>query len=171
MHNHIRFFSHWSMKLPFFAQILSNLLQVSLSHVEKVKGYTEIFFITEPMEELSSVRFMMQKPTKGKKRKNNALPIVLFIALGLIGMGVLVYQGVRGLTGNPIIKSQDDVPRLSVEEAYQAVRQGQAVLVDTRSVEQFAELHALGAINLPIGSLESTLASLDPEVWYITYCT
>ena len=113
----------------------------------------------------------MQKPTKRTKRKNIPLPIMLILAFALIGVGVLVYQGARALSGNPIIKSQDDVPRLSVQEAYQAVRNGEAVLVDTRSAEQYEAQHAIGAINLPMDILENQLASLDPDQWYITYCT
>jgi len=113
----------------------------------------------------------MQKPAKKVKQKNIPLPVILLVAAVLVGLGVLVYQGVRELSGNPIIKSQDDVPRLSVQEAYQAVRDGKAVLVDTRSAEQFAAQHASGAINLPLDSLETNLAALDPDQWYITYCT
>ncbi len=113
----------------------------------------------------------MQKPYKKVKRKNTSLPVILVLAAVLVGLGILVYQGVRALSGNPIIKSQDDVPRISVEEAYQAVRDGEALLVDTRSAEQYAAQHAVGAINLPVDNLESQLASLDPDQWYITYCT
>ena len=41
------------------------------------------------------------------------------------------------------------------------------VLVDTHSAEQ----HAARAFNLPVYNLESLLAALDPDQWYITYCT
>jgi len=113
----------------------------------------------------------MQKPAKKGKRNNLPLPVILLVAAAFIGLGVLVYQGVRALSGSPILKSQDDVPRLSVQEAYKAVRNGEAVLVDTRSAEQYAAQHAAGAINLPMDSLEAQLAMLDPDQWYITYCT
>jgi len=113
----------------------------------------------------------MQKPSRKIKTKSSTLPVVLILALALVGVGILVYQGARAQIGNPIIKSQDDVPRLSVQEAYQAVRNGEAILVDTRSAEQYTAQHAAGAINLPIDSLETNLAALDPDQWYITYCT
>ena len=113
----------------------------------------------------------MRIQNKKLKRKNSALPVVLFLFAALISLGVLVYRGARALGGNPIVKSQDDVPRLTVQEAYQAVRDGKAILVDTRSAEQYAAQHAAGAISLPVSNLEANLPALDPKQWYITYCT
>ncbi len=113
----------------------------------------------------------MQKPSKKVKRKNISLPVILVLAAALVGLGILVYQGVRALGGNPIIKSQDDAPRISVQDAYQAVRNGEAVLVDTRSAEQYAAQHAARAFNLPVYNLESLLAALDPDLHYLLYLT
>jgi len=69
------------------------------------------------------------------------------------------------------IASQDDVPRLTAKEAYEAQQNGQAVIMDTRSVVQYETDHIAGSISLPLDQLESRMVELDPDIWYITYCT
>lgn len=114
---------------------------------------------------------MKKKQTKGIKHNQSLVPLYLILAVVVIGIGALVYNAVRTNRGNPIINTQDDVPRVSVGEAYQAVMAGEAVLVDTRSVEQFETQHAAGAISLPVSEVEARLGELDADIWYITYCT
>jgi hypothetical protein len=138
----------------------------------KCRASVYVSFLFKPeYVKIPPVRGKMRIPNKQLNRKNSALPVVLFLFAALIGLGVLVYRGARALGGNPIVKSQDDVPRLTVQEAYQAVRDGKAILVDTRSAEQYAAQHAAGAISLPVSNLEANLPALDPKQWYITYCT
>lgn len=105
------------------------------------------------------------------RNKQTEVVLLSLAALLLIGLGWLVYSGIRAQRGNPIILTQDDVPRISGKEAYQAVKKGEAVLLDTRTAVQFEAQHAAGAVNFPLGELEARLSELDPEQWYITYCT
>ena len=109
------------------------------------------------------------------KRKNKALiPVIVFVAvLGLsIGALILAQNLRKAEIENPgKYATQDDIPRLTAEEAYQAVMDGEAVLVDTRSESQFEAQHAAGAINVPIDQIDARLVELDPNTWYITYCT
>jgi hypothetical protein len=109
------------------------------------------------------------------KRKNNALlPIILFALVLLLSIGglLLAQQMRQARIENPgLIRSQNEVPRVTPQEAYQAVQNGEAVLLDTRGPSQFAALHATGAFNIPINEVEARLRDLDPDVWYITYCT
>jgi len=58
-----------------------------------------------------------------------------------------------------------------VNEANQAVLDGEAVIVDTRSESQYQASHIAGAISVPIDQVEDRLDELDPDQWYITYCT
>ena len=67
--------------------------------------------------------------------------------------------------------SQDDIPRVTVDEAYEAFTSGEAILVDTRTVTQFQAGHAEGAINIPLDQIDTALTDLNPDAWYITYCT
>lgn len=110
-----------------------------------------------------------------KRRKSkNLLPIILFAAVIVLSIGGLILAQVlrRASIENPSdYATQDDIPRLTVDEAYQAFTSGEAVLVDTRTVTQFEAGHAEGAINIPLDQIDSALAEMDPEAWYITYCT
>jgi 3-mercaptopyruvate sulfurtransferase SseA len=109
---------------------------------------------------------------KTKVRSTQA-PIILILIIGLaaIGIGILIYDAIASKNAAPAITSQDDVPRVAVEDAYQAVSRGEAVLVDTRSLEAYQQGHAAGAISLPVEEVEARLGELDPAQWYITYCT
>jgi phage shock protein E len=48
----------------------------------------------------------------------------------------------------------------------------ESIIIDVRSAEEFATGHLEGALNLNVedGTLQSTLASLDPSDSYIVYC-
>ena len=110
-----------------------------------------------------------------KKKKNQAL--IPFILLGVVIVlsigGLILADNLRqARIENPgEITNQDDIPRVTAEEAYQAVTNGEAVLMDTRSASVFQAGHAAGAINVPVDQVEARLGELDPDTWYITYCT
>ena len=111
------------------------------------------------------------RPKSKLRNKQTEIILLSIAALVVIGFGWLVYSGIRAQRGNPIILTQDDVPRISAEEAYQAVMKGEAVLLDTRTSAQYADQRAVGTLHIPLGELEARLPELDPELWYITYCT
>lgn len=104
-------------------------------------------------------------------KKNKLTPIWIILAVVVVVVGVFVYQGIRELSGNPILRSQDDVPRLTVAEVQQAMQNEGAILLDVRSPEQYAASHVRGALSVPLGEIESYLPELDKEAWYIIYCT
>lgn len=107
------------------------------------------------------------------KTASKRIPVVLLLisALVVIGIGILIINAIVTQNSPLVVRSQDDVPRVSVEEAYLAVVEGEAVLVDTRSLEAYQQGHAAGAISLPVDEVEPRLGELDPSRWYITYCT
>ena len=86
-------------------------------------------------------------------------------------VGFMIYRGIRKETGNPILLSASDVPRISAADAIVAVREEGAILVDTRTVSQYETSHAWGSISMPFTEIDSWLNTLDKEAWYITYCT
>jgi 3-mercaptopyruvate sulfurtransferase SseA len=69
--------------------------------------------------------------------------------------------------------SEAAVPRVSLDDAKAAVENGTAIIVDVRSAESFAISHIPGAINIPLGLIESNPSTLDLDKneWIITYCT
>ena len=104
-------------------------------------------------------------------KKQNLTPVWIILAVVVFVVGALVYQGVRELSGNPILSSQDDVPRMTVEEVRDAVENHGAVLLDVRTEGQFAASHITGAISTPVTDLDAYVSGLDKDAWYITYCT
>jgi len=109
------------------------------------------------------------------RKKNKALiPFVLLGAVIILSIaGLILADNLRqARVENPgEISNQDEIPRVTAEEAYQAVSEGEAVLVDTRSEAEYQSNHAAGAISIPVTEVESRLSELDPDTWYITYCT
>lgn len=113
--------------------------------------------------------------SRRRRSKNNALlPLILFVLVLILSIGGLILaQNLRqAQIANPgRVDSQDEIPRLTVPEAYDVAMRGEAVLLDTRGQSQFNALRASGAINIPITELEARIGELDPDTWYITYCT
>jgi hypothetical protein len=114
---------------------------------------------------------MAKRKLPANMNKKNLGPIWIILAIVVLVIGVFVYRGVREITGNPIYTSQDQVPRLTGEEAAQAVREQGAILLDTRTDGQFEVSHIDGAIKLPLAELDEVMKTLDKDAWYITYCT
>ena len=69
--------------------------------------------------------------------------------------------------------TEADVSRIEVREAKTAVDSGQAILVDVRSADSYAEGHAAGAVFIPLDNFENNIdkLSLEKSQWIITYCT
>ncbi len=111
---------------------------------------------------------------RSRKKNNTLLPVILFALVVVLSIGgMILAQNLRlARIANPgDIRSQDEVPRVTPAEALEAVRSGEAVLLDTRSETQFTAQRAAGAINIPVTEIETRLDELDPDTWYITYCT
>jgi 3-mercaptopyruvate sulfurtransferase SseA len=74
-------------------------------------------------------------------------------------------------SGLPLTEEQ--VPRVNVDEAKAAFDSGEAVIVDVRSADAYATSHAAGALSVPLGFFESEIENVDlpKEKWIITYCT
>jgi hypothetical protein len=110
------------------------------------------------------------------RNKKNAilLPVLLFTLVLALSIGGLIFSDNlrKARVENPgEYDNQDQIPRVTAKEAYQAVLNGEAILLDTRSITQFQTQHATGAISFPVSEAELRLGELDPEQWYITYCT
>ena len=64
-----------------------------------------------------------------------------------------------------------EVPRVTVGDAHAAHELKQAVFVDVRTAEQYAENHIPGAVSIPLSEFESRSNGLSKDQWIITYCT
>lgn len=62
-------------------------------------------------------------------------------------------------------------PRITLEESKTAFDAGEAIFLDVRSEQEFAQAHIPGALLIPISELPERMGELDPQATYITYCT
>lgn len=72
-----------------------------------------------------------------------------------------------GLTGSP---TDADVEEVDRDELLQRVRAGQAVVLDVRPTEEYAQGHIPGAISIPVDELPHRLAELPAGRTIVAYC-
>ena len=65
---------------------------------------------------------------------------------------------------------RDAMEPVSREQLIERFRKGQVTILDVRPSDEFAVGHLPGAINIPLGELETRLAELDPAVEVVAYC-
>jgi 3-mercaptopyruvate sulfurtransferase SseA len=114
----------------------------------------------------------------GLNRKS-IVPLVLVAFGGLLILGAAAWYGYT-FTHQPtpvpipteiVESSYPDVPRISVRDAKAAYDLGEAVFVDVRDAESYAQSHIKGAKSIPLQDLPNRINELDPSAWIITYCT
>lgn len=107
--------------------------------------------------------------------RRNLLP------LGVVVLGIILLLGAFLLLNENRLQDQaiatstelsvQDIPRVTPAEAKAAYDSGEAVFIDVRTVGSYQEHHIPGALSIPLGELSNRLGELDPETWYILYCT
>jgi len=65
---------------------------------------------------------------------------------------------------------KDQLEPVPATELLERARQGLVTVLDVRPPEEYAAGHVPGAINVPLGELESHLQRLDPEQEIVAYC-
>jgi 3-mercaptopyruvate sulfurtransferase SseA len=93
------------------------------------------------------------------------LLVVVLVVLAIQGVQAPLNTTTAGDIPNP------EVPRIAVNEAYQAAQSEGAVIVDVRSQAAYEISHIEGSISIPVEDLQSRMGELDPQDWIITYCT
>ena len=117
-----------------------------------------------------------------RKRKTPKFPVLLLVVGGfLIMLAALLslYQGKTSPIGSqsPLPEGRyeeetyPEIERVSLADAKAASDTGSAVFIDVRIAEAYIGGHIPGALNIPLGDLETRLNELDPNQWIITYCT
>jgi 3-mercaptopyruvate sulfurtransferase SseA len=118
--------------------------------------------------------------------KNRIILFIAFLMLATLACQTLVPQAdptvmplptqpqpAQQSQGNLPPLTEAQVPRITVSDAKAAVDSGQAILVDVRSAEAYADAHAAGAVSIPLLNFESNIGSISlaKDQWIITYCT
>ncbi len=114
-----------------------------------------------------------------KKRKPNKSPMPVYFAIGggllLIVAAILFANQNPPASPTPAISHEEEtypeILRVSLDDTKAALEAGTAVIVDVRSAEAYQGGHIAGAINIPLGELDTRLGELDKTQWIITYCT
>jgi len=98
--------------------------------------------------------------------------MISFMALGFILLlGATLWIMLAFLQRSEAPTETKDVQRISVQAAKAAFDQGQAIILDVRGQETYANQHIRGAENIPLDELQNRLDELNPSGWIITYCT
>lgn len=72
----------------------------------------------------------------------------------------------------PAAAPEDNIPRVSVEEAKAALAKGEAIVIDVRGTDAFKLSHIKGAIDFPISRLEQgDFKGLPKSKQVIAYCS
>ncbi len=123
-----------------------------------------------------------------RKRTSQLTPLILiFIGLVLIGgtlgwVGFSYYQA--GRDQPQVLQSEavdsanqaaripyPDIARVSVKDARAALEIGNALFIDVRGEQYYAQAHIPGALSIPEETIAERLDELNSAEWIITYCT
>jgi hypothetical protein len=131
-------------------------------------------------------------PNKGKRSPASlgviAIPIVVGLMVLFIVVGaILSIRNRPSASGSPAagvsIPSDTalplptrsipypEVPRIPLQEAWEKLQQGSAVLVDVRSQMSYQKTHAAGAFSVPADEIQAHLNELPRDKDWILYCT
>jgi 3-mercaptopyruvate sulfurtransferase SseA len=113
-----------------------------------------------------------------KTVQNSILMPILLIAGGVIVIfSILIWQMVgQSPTAVATQSSNANIPyanikRVSPAEAKTALDNKTAIFVDVRDLDIYNTSHISGAVNIPLGEIETRFRELDSKQWIITYCT
>ena len=67
-------------------------------------------------------------------------------------------------------RDRDAMEPVNSSELLKRIRDGSATALDVRPADEYRNGHLPGALNIPLGDLESRLAELDPEREIVAYC-
>ena len=117
-----------------------------------------------------------------RSRQNNSRGSIILmftgasLILGAMGWYVFVIAGQPDSIARTAAPSSggaaDNFPqieRVSAEDAKTAYDQSQAVFLDVRNADEFAQDHIPGAVNIPLLDMPTRIGELDPNEWIITY--
>ena len=90
----------------------------------------------------------------------------------IVVLAVLLMACSPALTPTPVppTPSVDEIPRISVDEAYQKLAQVDAVFIDVRTPIEYESSHIKGAISLSESEIQMHFNELPRDKNLILYC-
>lgn len=67
--------------------------------------------------------------------------------------------------------SDDEAPRISLEDAKKAFDEGNVIFIDTRGKSSYDNEHVKGAINVPLNDFDNSYKSIPKDKKIIAYCS
>ena len=86
-------------------------------------------------------------------------------------IGVFAFAACQRAVEYTKLKSDADVPRISVPDAKKDYDAGSVVFIDSRQEASFVEEHIVGAINIPFGTQETMADKIPKGKKIIIYCS
>jgi len=129
-------------------------------------------------------RFKKRSKQKSFFERVNPLYLLAgFFALLLVVAGGL-YLAQSGSSPTPAVsppaipksQSNENIPypnvaRISAAEAKAKLDRQEIVMIDSRSAQEYAASHILGAKSIPLAEIENRLTELPRDKEIVTYCT
>jgi hypothetical protein len=115
-------------------------------------------------------------PTKNGSN-NNLVPLLLIGSGVVLIFVMLIWQLLaQSPAAAPVNPSSAAIPyaniqRVSLADAKAALDGNTAVFLDVRDLDVYNANHINGAINMPLGEIETRYRELKTNQWIITYCT
>ena len=110
------------------------------------------------------------------RQRRSLFPILLVSIGGLFLLGAALFALFTQTDSTPKItpttpdfSGTGQVPRVSLEEAKAAYDSRQAVFVDVRTAESYAQAHIPGALSIPLAELPNRIGELNVDDWIILY--
>lgn len=97
------------------------------------------------------------------------------VLVGLAGLWIASQSSPATTTPTTVANQQNipfpEVPRIPLAEAKAKFDAGTALIVDTRSAEDYAQSHIPNALSLPLADMNTQNPDLPRDAEIITYCT
>jgi 3-mercaptopyruvate sulfurtransferase SseA len=105
---------------------------------------------------------------------------IMGLLIGALGLCLLVACNGRTtamsandmpqVNGQALPLGSDNIPRITVAQAKQAMENGEAFFIDTRGADAYQREHIRGAINMPMSEAADRAKELPKNKLLIAYC-
>jgi 3-mercaptopyruvate sulfurtransferase SseA len=106
--------------------------------------------------------------------------VIMGLLVGALGLSLLIAcngrttamnaNNVPQVNGQTLPLGSDNIARITVAQAKQAMENGEAFFIDTRGADAYEREHIRGAINMPMSEAAARAKELPKNKLLIAYC-